>query len=193
MKNSKKEEKTITVFRQGKRLYLRPIQKEDIPVITQWINDQNLTQYLTTAYPMTIEEETRWFDKICLGGRDNVILALVLNGTHKSIGHMGLHKIDYIDGTAVTGSIIGSEKHRNKGYGTEAKMLLLEYAFNTLNLRKVCSEVYDFNLRSKKCLEKCGYQEEGVKKKHVYRNGEYRDVHIMAVFKEDFIRLQNRK
>jgi RimJ/RimL family protein N-acetyltransferase len=65
----------------------------------------------------------------------------------------------------------------------------LEYAFNTLDLRKVCASVYDFNPRSKRCMEKCGYHQEGVRKQHIFRNGRLVDEILMAVFKDDFIKV----
>ena len=105
------------------------------------------------------------------------------------IGVMGLHQINAKDGTAVTGSFIGEKQYWSKGYGTEAKKLVLGYAFNTLNLRKIRSMVYYFNGRSKRCLEKCGYHQEGVLERQNYRNGKYVDEILMAIFKEDFLKL----
>ena len=177
------------VFRKGKRVYLRPVLKEDMPLVTVWINDPEVTQFLKIAFPMTPEDELKWFES--LGGRkpDNIVFAIVLVENNEMIGTMGLHHVDFRHGTATTGSFIGKKECWDKGYGTEAKMLLLEYAFNTLNLRKICSIVYDFNKRSKRCMEKCGYREEGHRKRHHYRNGRYADDFLMAVFKEDFLLL----
>jgi RimJ/RimL family protein N-acetyltransferase len=174
------------VFRVGKRLYLRPISREDISQMTVWMNDPDTTRFLSMVHPMSLEGELKWFENTETNKGKNVIFAIVLKDSDEMIGVMGLHGIDHLHGIATTGSYIGKEEYRGKGYGTEAKMLVLEYAFNTLNLRKICSFVYDFNLRSKRCLEKCGYRVEGVLKKQHYRNGEYRDDVLLAIFKEDF-------
>ena len=50
---------------------------------------------------------------------------------------------------------------RGKGYGTEAKHLLLEYAFDRLGLHMVYSWVSEFNARSAAALRKQGYREAG--------------------------------
>ena len=68
-------------------------------------------------------------------------------------------------------------------------MLLLNYAFNTLNLRKIVSRVVSFNRRSKAYSEKCGYKVEGVLKKDIFKDGEYHDLICMAVFKDDWLPL----
>ena len=50
---------------------------------------------------------------------------------------------------------------RSQGYGTEAKHLLLEYAFERLGLHMIFSWVSEFNTRSAAALLKQGYREAG--------------------------------
>jgi RimJ/RimL family protein N-acetyltransferase len=190
MKNTRKKvHANRIIFRMGKRIYLRPILKEDVPLLTIWINDPEVHQFLKVNAPMSPEDEIRFVDSLREKKETDIVFAIILEKTNEFIGVMALHKIDHRNGTATTGSFIGRKDLWSKGYGTEAKMLVLEFAFNMQNLRKICSSTYDFNGRSKRCLEKCGYHEEGVKKKQKYRNGRYCDEHVMAVFKEDFLLL----
>jgi RimJ/RimL family protein N-acetyltransferase len=102
------------------------------------------------------------------------------------IGTMGIHGIDYRHGIATTGALIGEPEYWGKGYGSEAKMLLLEYAFNTLNLRKINSEVIAYNERSTQYSLKCGYKIEGRRRLEHFAKGEYWDVIQLAVFREDW-------
>lgn len=102
---------------------------------------------------------------------------------------MGLHEINWINRNAVTGTLIGEKEHRGKGYGTDAKMLLLDFAFNALGLHKVCSRVFAFNGRSRRYGEKCGYTVEGVLKEQHFHNGEFHDELVMAVFRRDWLPL----
>lgn len=177
------------VFRQGKRLYLRPVFEEDLPLLTQFINDQEVSQFLTVSTPTSPRDERHWFEGFTARKATDLVFAIVLNKGDQLIGIMGLHKISHKDGTATTGSVIGNKMCWGKGYGTEAKMILLEYAFNTLNLRKVNSLVYDFNPRSKRCLEKCGYVEEGRQREQIYRAGRYADTFVMGVFRDEWLPL----
>ncbi len=177
------------VFRMGKRIYLRPVLAEDIPFITVWINDPEITQFLKASYPIRPEDEKKWHDGLSDRSKKDVIFAIVLEATDELIGIMALHKIDHHHGTSTTGSFIGRKDLWSKGYGTEAKMLVLEYAFNTLGLRKICSSVYDFNQRSARCLEKCGYIREGHLKASKWRNGSFVDEYLYSVFREDFLPL----
>ena len=181
-------------FRIGKRIALRALNKEDAHLLYKWINDPEVHQFLKVQYPISLAEEVKWIEGLPDKKATDVVFGIILLKTGQLIGVMGLHRISAKDGTATTGSFIGEKHYWNKGYGTEAKMLVLEYAFNTLNLYKICSSVYDFNPRSKCCLEKCGYRQEGknhdgVREGQIYRNGRRADEILMAIFKEDFLKL----
>jgi RimJ/RimL family protein N-acetyltransferase len=184
---NKKTESRLIVFLKGRKIFLRPILKEDLPRFVRWMNDRETAKYLLVFLPMMEADEEEWFDKIHKNKDHEIVLAIALIDSGEIIGSMGLHNISWKDGTAITGTIIGEEKYRNKGYGTEAKMLLLNYAFNTLNLRKICSSVKAFNGRSKKYNEKCGYTVEGVRKAQFFHEGAYCDEIMLAVFKENFL------
>ena len=68
----------------------------------------------------------------------------------------------------------------------------LNYAFNTLNLRKICSSVLAFNKRSLKYNLHCGYKIEGRKRKQIFKNGKYWDEIILGLFKKDWLTIWKR-
>jgi RimJ/RimL family protein N-acetyltransferase len=174
------------IFLRGKRLYLRPPTKEDVPYLLRWMNDQEVSQYLAAFLPFMEADELEWLDRIHKNKESDVVFVIVDGRTKKPIGLMGIHRINWKDRTATTGAVIGEKSYWGKGYGSEAKMLVLNYAFNTLNLRKIASRVIAFNKRSKAYSEKCGYKVEGVLKQELFKNGRYHDSIMMAVFKKDW-------
>ncbi|MDO8504775.1 MAG: GNAT family protein [Candidatus Liptonbacteria bacterium] len=176
------------LFRRSKRVSLRVITKDNIPKYLEWFNDPEVTQYTSGIFPVSEEEETEWVQNLSKRKQTDVMFAIWTNDG-RLIGNMGLHRINYVDGTAVTGAVIGEKDFWGKGLGMEAKMLLLEWAFNTLNLRKINSHVLGFNKRSQRYSEKCGYKIEAVLKDQMFRNGKYEDMVIMSVFKTDWLLL----
>ncbi len=177
-------DKNSVVFRRGPRVTLRPLNKEtDLLLMTKWINDPEVTQYLMVWRPMTEADETRYFDSL-VGNEHDIVVGIEVRG--KLIGTMGLHRINWVDRTATTGALIGEEKYRGKGYGAEAKMLLLDYAFNRLGLVKINSSVLAFNKRSLAYSLKCGYKKEGVRRSQVFRNGKRWDEIMLGVTRRDW-------
>ena len=182
------ETKTGIEFLKGKRLILRPLLRQDIPYLLRWINDEDVTQYLATYLPMMEADEERWLETLVKDKQTNLVFMIVTTDG-KPIGTMGLHHISWQNRVAITGALIGEKEYWGKGYGTEAKILLLNYAFNTLNLRKVCSSVFSCNKRSYAYQVKCGYVEEGRRRRQFYKKGRYWDKILMAVFKKDWLPL----
>lgn len=172
------------IFLQGRKTILRPLNKEtDLELCWRWFNDQKILTFLISSFPQTKKDEEKWFDELS-NKEDQIVLAIETKKERVFIGTMGLNKINWPQGTAVTGAVIGNKAYWGKGFGTDAKMTLLNYAFNTLGLRKICSAVIDYNKRSLQYSQHCGYQVEGRLKKQVFKNGEYRDEILLGLFKE---------
>lgn len=173
------------VFLEGKKVNLRPFSKEDAPTITRWINDPEVREFIAATFPQTEKQEEEWISK--LGSNNSDIVLVIETKDGKSIGLMGMHKINWVFRTMTTGAIIGEKDYWNKGYGNDAKMQVLNYAFNTLNLHKVCSSVITYNERSLKYSLHCGYQIEGRRRKQIFKNGEYWDQIELGLFKEEWL------
>ena len=97
-------------------------------------------------------------------------------------------KINYVDGTAETGTVIGEKEFWGKGYGMVAKILLLRFAFLQLNLRKIYSRAVAFNGRSLRYSQKCGYKVEARLKNDRYCDGTYHDMVILSVYRKSWVK-----
>ena len=110
---------------------------------------------------------------------------------------MGLHEADHINRTATLGIFIGNRDYWSKGYGTEAIRLILDFAFNYLNLNNIELALMEFNQRALKCYQKCGFKEIGRRRKCKFINGKYYDSILMDVlakeFNESYIKNKNIK
>ena len=82
--------------------------------------------------------------------------------------------------------MIGDKRNYDKGYGTEATKLMLNHAFNNLNLNRIYLKVLEDNPRAIKIYDKCGFKKEGVLRSAVYKNGSYKNLIIMSILKEEF-------
>jgi RimJ/RimL family protein N-acetyltransferase len=177
-------QKPQLVFLAGKKVNLRPFRKEDVPLVTRWINDPKVREFLATVLPHTEKQEEDWYEK--LGSDDHHIVLCIETKDGQPIGIMGIHKINWVHRTCETGALIGEKEYWGKGFGTDAKMHLLEYIFHTLNLKRVGSNVFAFNKRSLNYSLRCGYKIEGRKRKHLFRKGKYWDVIELGLLRKDW-------
>ena len=67
------------------------------------------------------------------------------------------------------------EKEQGKGYMKEAVKLVVEYAFEELDLHRIEATTLIDNEKSQRVLKNCGFKELGISEKYLYINGEWRD------------------
>ncbi len=146
----------------GKRVYLRPEEPDDGVKAALAARHETETffdigRHLTS--PVMYGEWMRDHEKAELPSW--ITFCVCLRENDEPIGWVGLLDIDYQNRFAETGSFFGTTEYRGSGYGSEAKQLLLEYAFERLGLHMVQSWVYFPNTRSAAALRKQGYSECG--------------------------------
>lgn len=169
----------------GDRIYLRPLEMEDIDSFVLWLNDAEVRQYLMRIFPLNKIREKGFVENLYKDDRET-ILGIILKENDQLIGNIGLHDISPPYRHAELGIFIGDKSCWSKGYGTEALSLMLEYGFNQLNLHRVYLSVYSFNARAIRAYEKVGFKREGVLREHIYRNGEYGDVYCMGILESEW-------
>tara|TARA_B100000508_G_scaffold60333_1_gene47113 strand:+ start:153979 stop:154566 length:588 start_codon:yes stop_codon:yes gene_type:complete len=169
----------------GKRIDLALMQGTYLPDIVRIMNDVRVSQYLRAVPPLSFKIEEEWLESL-EKSKTNIVFAVLKkngDGSHTYIGHIGLHLKE--DGVALTGAVLDPEFCDN-GYGTEAKMLQLYYAFYFRNLRKIRSSVISTNPRSARYLEKTGHKKVAVFKGEHVRKGVVCDEIHYELFPEDF-------
>lgn len=174
-----------THFIEGKRIYLREVRLSDVNEdYYKWLNDNELSQYLETKFfPQSMELIEEYVANI-LGSRDNSFLAIIEKERDKHIGNIKLGSINWIHRFADISLFIGDKEVWGKGYGTEAIKLVVDYAFNRLNLHRLQAGIYDGNIASIKAFQKAGFKEEANFKEKRFYNGSYMDEKIYGIVNE---------
>lgn len=168
----------------GKRIYLSPRSPDDAEIFTKWLNDFEVTDYISKSPKIiTFEGEKEFLEKQRSNSADFAIVTL---NNDNIIGTISLENVNSISKAAELGIFIGEKDYLSKGYGAEAIMLVLDYGFNYLNLNSIRLQVLEFNQRAMKCYNKCGFIETGRIRKIEYLNGKYYDAILMDILREEF-------
>jgi RimJ/RimL family protein N-acetyltransferase len=188
----------------GDRLYLRPLKESDITdEYLSWLSDPTVTRHLEVGiFPENAASVRQWL-KGMQSGAAAFAFAIIDKATGRHIGNIALYDVNYVmhgvdDGkpgwehrNVGTGIIIGRKEFWGKGYGTEAHHLVFDYAFRHLKIHKVVHRPVGDNVGSYKMVTKLGLKYEGVLRKHVFIDGEFRDIIVMGMFKEDYYNSKN--
>jgi UDP-4-amino-4,6-dideoxy-N-acetyl-beta-L-altrosamine N-acetyltransferase len=154
------------------------IDENYLEIVLEWRNQDFIRRVMYYDKVITLDEHKTWFERISKS--DNSITKVFLfNGI--PYGVINITNIDRKNQKCDWGFYIGV-KNAPKGLGTLMGELALDYMFNNLKVRKVCAEVLGFNQKSINFHQKLGFEQEGILKKHIWKNNQYVDVYIMALF-----------
>jgi RimJ/RimL family protein N-acetyltransferase len=176
-------------FWQDEKVRLRAIQAEDWEEHYYNRFDTPARRLLECAVelPPTIDEAKKFTERFSEFSSDNGrIMFTIENLNRENIGGINLNSIDERNGTFSIGIQIDRD-YRGKGYGTRAIRILLRYAFFERRLNKFNDYVLEGNEASATMLTKLGCLKEGVRRKVIYTNGQYFDVILFGLTKDEFI------
>lgn len=182
----------INPFLIGEKIYLRSLCVEDLKGnYSYWLNDPETNkQNSHHVFPYTYEALSDYI-KNAYEGKNKLPLAIVDKSTNKHVGNISLVNIDYINRISDWGIIIGEKEYSNKGFAKEAAFLLLKHAFDSLNIERIYSGTTSENLGGQKLMEAMGMVKEGLRRKHLYKNGGYCDIVEYGVLKNEFYKKFN--
>ncbi len=172
----------------GERVYLRPSERDDLPRFVRWLNDAEVAQFLALRAPMSLASEEAWFEGMLerQGVTDyHFVICLLSDG--RPIGTVGLHLVDRDNGSAEFGIAIGEKDEWGKGYAADALRAICDFGFGELRLERISLEYYSGNDRGRRAYEKAGFVHEGTMRRARYHHGEYVDVHLMSVVRDEWV------
>ena len=173
----------------GEGIRLRGPEKDDIPRFTAWLNDPEVRQGLMLYLPMAEWQEEQWFEALAGRPIDEVPLTIEIEVDGEGwvpIGNIGIMNIEWRHRSGEVGIVIGEKRFWGQGYGRRVMTLILDHAFNTLNLNRVFLRVYENNERAKRSYLGVGFVEEGRNRAAIYQDGEYIDVVMMSILKSEW-------
>jgi RimJ/RimL family protein N-acetyltransferase len=157
-------------------IFLRPLALEDAMISYKWRNNPEIWKYtpFNPSEPITLKVEKDWLRGV-LKRTDQKRFAICLTNSKRYIGNVQL--LDISEEQAEFHLFIGDSSCWGKGIGEKATSLILDYAFSTLNLKKVILEVNKEHNTAIKLYSKQGFV--GIPGSDKYLK--------MEVIKEDYI------
>jgi len=93
---------------------------------------------------------------------------------------------------AESGIVLGEKDIWGKGYATEAMRLRTRYAFRDLGLETVYTYVVLPNDASRRALERVGYRQCGVWRRHHFVDGHWHDAWLGEILRDEWEATQEK-
>ena len=174
-------------FLVGASVYLRRVERQDLETeYFQWLNDSDVVRYMSNGtFPNSLENMLAYYESSTRSQtRINLAIVTIEDGRH--IGNIGLNNINWGDGTAELGHLIGVKSYWGKGVAAEAVELITGYAFDRLNLRRLTAGMHAPNVPVVILFKKLGWVQEGRRREHVLRNNQAYDVIQFGLLRREY-------
>lgn len=170
----------------GKHVVLRAIERGDLATLHRWANDPEIQQALGGwHFPTSLKDQEEWFAGLsCHSLNQRFAIETRAQGL---VGTANLVSIDWKNRNAFHGVMIGDKAIRGKGYGVDAVMALMRYAFDELGLARLDTDIIEYNEASLKMhVDKCGWVVEGKKANAYFRQGRYWQKLVLGITRERY-------
>lgn len=166
----------------GNNVALRAPEPADIDLLHRWENNRSLWYAGTTLAPYSRYQ----IEQYVLSEQHDIFAARQLrfmidrldNKQVQTVGTIDLFDFDPLHRRAGVGILI-SEAHRQSGMATEALQLLMEYAFQTLQLHQLYCHIATDNQPSMALFTSAGFSLSGTLKEWRLRELQWIDEHIL--------------
>jgi [ribosomal protein S5]-alanine N-acetyltransferase len=173
-------------FIQGHRVSLRGLERKDLKLMSEWLNDADVTRLLFMGlFPPNFEALIAQWERD-RSNAEEVTFAVCDRDSNRLVGTAGLYRIHWVMRTGEFRVFLGDKKVWNRGLGTECAKLMVVYGFEKLNLNKVWLGVNAENVGGVKAYQKAGFVHEGVSRQEQYRNFQYYDVIRMSLLRSEY-------
>ena len=172
-------------FDLGDGYSLRSFLYGDASSLARHGNNQKIARNLRDSFPhpYTVEHARAWIQHV--KENENKTRFVITNQHNEAIGEIGfVVQLDVHRFTAEIGYWL-SEDHWGRGVMSRAVACVADFAFNEMGLVRLFADVQENNESSGRVLMKCGFQLEGVFRKHIFKDGQHVSQYVYALVSND--------
>jgi [ribosomal protein S5]-alanine N-acetyltransferase len=172
---------------QSPRLSLLPLSDGDAPALFAQGSDERVMRYGSSLPWETIAQATAKIQRHRLGvaAGESICLVIRSRSDQRFLGTVDLFQIDSQSRRAELGYSLVFEAW-GQGYMTEALTVVLDHAFEQLGLNRIEADVDPRNAPSIACLERLGFQREGLLRERWILGGEVSDSVFYGLLRADW-------
>jgi Acetyltransferases, including N-acetylases of ribosomal proteins len=178
----------FTISLENEDVLLRPLSENDITAFEKITNDKSLWVYFTSDLAEKDELE-KWISAAItqIENKTRLAFTIINKANNIVIGSTSFGNFSQKDMRIEIGWTWIGKKFQGRGFNRIAKLLMLEYCFEKINLERVESKTDVLNVPARKALLKLGMVEEGILRGHtLMTNNRRRDTIYYSILKKEW-------
>lgn len=170
----------------GKHVGLRAVEPTDLAQLMDWRNKPELRQFFREYRELNSENQKKWFEQTVLGDRSVLMFSIIELKTGRLLGACGLCYINWVYRNADFSVYIGADGiYLDDVLAIDTAHVLIDYAFNQINLHRVWAEVYDFDKKKNTFFKSLGFQLDGVFRETYWLGGKWHNSNYWSLLSTD--------
>lgn len=174
---------------------LRAIEKEDLVILKNWRNNYEFRRNFREVRELSMSDQEVWFESLQKSKNQNFMFMIIDINNWAPIWAGWLLYVNWINRSADFSFYIGKDDLYidTIWYAKESTKLLLDYAFNNLNLNKVWMELYEFDLLKINFFKnEFNFKIDWTLRQNCYEWWRYWDSYIISLLKQEFNELKSK-
>ena len=166
-------------------LLLRRLEKNDAEPLFYGLRNQPEFLYYTNKKPITLEEQLDIFSRLDekYENPEYYNWVIMLKETNDVVGMINFHVENKNE--SVEFNYATDNRFWGRGIMTEALSSVTKFALNEMNVNRIQGGCVIENIGSKRVIEKCGYEFEGVLKSFVKLEDGYHDMNMFSIINKN--------
>jgi RimJ/RimL family protein N-acetyltransferase len=173
-------------MRENHLITLRPVNFEDLEMLTKWNFDPDISKYFSQRPENDYNQQVKWLQNL-LQSETKRKFIIIDNETSIPIGIIGYMHIDSNNRNAEIGITVGNKNYWGKPHSKEALNACLQFGFEELNLHIIYSRVFENNLRAIRFFEKAGFTTDGIKRDCFFKENEFISSVELSLTADEFV------
>lgn len=170
----------------GRRVGLRAIDRGDLAQLLVWRNRPDFRRYFREYRELNADQQLAWYESKVLNDPGTRMFAIVDLETGRLLGACGLCYIDWINRSADFSIYIGEgDLYIDEDIAIDAARTMIGYAFDELNLHRLWSEIYDFDLKKTQMFDTLGFHLDGRHRQTHWSEGRWCDSLFFGLLRSD--------
>jgi RimJ/RimL family protein N-acetyltransferase len=158
------------------------MEKEDLPLVTEWFNNPELGGEYFSPMQRTRTEMEKSFES----SPSEIRRFIIEKKDGTKIGFIQHFNVQNPMGKIVEVGYALVQSERRKGYCSEATTLMVDYLFLSKDIVRVQAYTNVRNVSSQKVLEKVGFKKEGIVRKNSFVRGKWEDECLYSILREEW-------
>lgn len=172
----------------GKNVYLDTLEERDLESLRKWRNLPEYRKYFREYQEINQDMQKKWYENKVVNDNSTLMFTIKDVKTHELLGCCGLCYINWVHRNSDLSLYIGKDEVYidDDGIAEESCRLLFEYGFGELGLKKIWTEIYEFDTKKYSLYHKLGFHDDGILRSQYFYNRKWWNSYIMSLLSDEY-------